>query len=263
MAQTRVVPFRPVLCALLNRGVGIVTLVVALALVGGATAPATAALSVPALAGPEGSSATPRADLVMEREAPGTARAAQRHRHGLEMAVLTQKLLMAACNSSVANPLKCDTASLRAIDAARVVEGLPEMVLPAGYEDMGVVDQMVAVTNAERVARGLPAWRGPVQVLGQLAGQGVAAGQDPNGPTGTIWASNLASGVLTVLEADYEWMYNDGPGGTNADCTAARPGQCWAHRRNILSPWAGTMGAAGHPTTAKRLVVAEVMVEAG
>jgi hypothetical protein len=241
-----------------------VILVAALAIaIAIAATPATGVSSVTILAADGGNSATPRAGPVMGRHAPSATARAAGPRHWLEMAVLTQKLLMAACNSSVATPLKCDTASLRAIDAARTAEGLPGMVLPAGYEDMGVVDQVVAVTNAERVPRGLPAWRGPDEVLGQLAGQGVAAGQDPSGPAGTTWASNLASGVLTVLEADYEWMYNDGPGGTNADCTAGQPGQCWAHRRNILSPWAGMMGAAGHPTTAKRLVVAEVMVQAG
>jgi len=137
------------------------------------------------------------------------------------------------------------------------------MMLPPGYEQMSLVDQLVTVTNAERVGRRLPAWEGPEQALGHLASEGAAQGEDPSGPSGKIWASNLATGVLTVLEADYEWMYNDGPGGTNAGCTTARPSDCWAHRRNILSPWSGTMGAASQPVKGQRLVVAEVMVEDG
>jgi hypothetical protein len=134
------------------------------------------------------------------------------------------------------------------------------LVLPADFEDLSAADQVIAVTNAERVPRGLPAWHGPVPALARMAGQGVATDQDPNGPAGTTWASNLATGVLTVLEADFDWMYNDGPGGSNAGCTVTAPSECWSHRANILSPWAGTIGAAGQTASDRRLVLAEVMV---
>jgi hypothetical protein len=177
------------------------------------------------------------------------------------VAVWWQKILMAACNDAKSTPPRCDRASLQAIDVARAGENLPPLVLPADYEDLSTVGQVVTVTNAERVPRRLPAWHGPNQILGRLAGEAVAARQDPNGPAGTTWASNLAVGVLTVLEADYEWMYNDGPGGSNAACTGAHPTECWAHRANILSPWAGMIGAAGQTSSGRRLVLAEVMVE--
>jgi hypothetical protein len=45
----------------------------------------------------------------------------------------------------------------------------------------------------------------------------------------------------------YLWMYDDGPGGENLNCTAANPGGCWIHRRNVLLALACTpcvMGAA-------------------
>ena len=134
------------------------------------------------------------------------------------------------------------------------------MALPPEYEDLDVVEQLVVVANAERGPRGLPAWHGPDHALGQLAVQAVASGQDPAGPAGTTWASNLATGVLTVLQADYEWMYNDGPGGINRGCTTTDPSECWSHRANILSPWAGAIGAAEQPTGGRRLVVGEIMV---
>ncbi len=35
-----------------------------------------------------------------------------------------------------------------------------------------------------------------------------------------------------------EWMYDDGPGGTNADCPAAGGGGCWGHRDIILGQYA-------------------------
>ncbi|HMK96484.1 MAG TPA: hypothetical protein VK425_02995 [Acidimicrobiales bacterium] len=137
------------------------------------------------------------------------------------------------------------------------------MVLPAGYERLDLVEQLVDVTNLERAARGLPAWGGPDPTLDELASQGVAAGADPEGPAGTTWASNFASGPLTILQADYEWVYNDGPGGTNADCAAAGQSGCWEHRDNILSRWAGQVGAAGRLGPGQRLVIAEVMVASG
>jgi hypothetical protein len=222
MAQTCVVPLRPVRPVLLNRGA------VALALIA-------------ALIGPAGAWGA--------RSASASSPVAG-----------AQNILALACDSSKSTPVPCDLASLRAIDVARSGEGLPPLALPADYEHLSMVDQIVAVTNAERVPRRLPAWYGPNQALGRLAGKGVVARQDPAGPAGMTWASNLATGVLTVLEADYEWMYDDGPGGTNPACTAAHPAQCWAHRANILSPWAGMIGAAGQ-TTRGRLVLAEVMVE--
>jgi hypothetical protein len=171
-----------------------------------------------------------------------------------------KRSLAQACNTSAATARGCDLASLRAIDAVRSGEALPPLALPPDYEDLDMVQQLVVVTNAERAARGLPAWHGPDRALGQLVVQAISAGQDPTGPAGTTWASNIATGVLTVLQADYEWMYNDGPGGTNAGCTAANRSQCWDHRANILSPWAGTIGAAEQPTNAPRLVVGEIMV---
>lgn len=153
----------------------------------------------------------------------------------------------------------CDRAALLAIDAARAAEGLQRLLLPADFERMTVADQTVLVTNAERTSRGLPPWS-PDEGLSHLAQQGVIAGSDPDGPAGTTWASNIASGVMTVLEADYEWMYNDGPGGPNIDCSSDGAPGCWEHRDNILSPWPGTVGAASQQIGNQRFVLGEVMV---
>ncbi len=35
-------------------------------------------------------------------------------------------------------------------------------------------------------------------------------------------------------------MYNDGPGGTNLDCTTSDPSNCWGHRDAILGGWSTT-----------------------
>jgi hypothetical protein len=63
-----------------------------------------------------------------------------------------------------------------------------------------------------------------------------------------------------VLEADFFWMYDDGLRSPNAACSAAGQSACWDHRTNLLSPWAGSMGAAVTKGPEGRLAVAELMV---
>lgn len=158
--------------------------------------------------------------------------------------------------------LSCDHATLDAIDAARQSEGLGPLALPSGYEDMSFVSQLVAVTNAERTSRNLPALQGPRVAFDLMAELGAARSSDPSGPAGATWASLMAAGYWTPLQADYQWMYNDGPGGTNTDCTASQTAACWAHRDSILSPWPGSIGAAARRAGAPdRLVFTELIVK--
>jgi hypothetical protein len=171
--------------------------------------------------------------------------------------------MVGACNGAAATPRACDAASLKAIDSARAAEGLGPLELPAGYETLGVASQLVVVTNAERTSRGLPAWHSPNADLDLLAAEAVSSATEPGGPAGSTWAANTAEGARTVLQADYEWMYDDGPGGTNSGCSAAGQAKCWSHRDNILSPWPGSIGTAVQPQADGRLILAELMVAAG
>src|ERR1019366_3072418 len=47
-------------------------------------------------------------------------------------------------------------------------------------------------------------------------------------------ASNFAQGAANALIANDLWMYDDGPGGPNADCTSSNSSGCWGHRDGIL-----------------------------
>lgn len=171
------------------------------------------------------------------------------------------RAVLLACDSSASTVRGCNAVCLRAIDAARAVSGLGPLVLPHGYWHSGGDEQLVEVTNAERVSRGLPPWGGPVQALAGLAARAVTAESDPTGPARTTWVSNFASGVLTVLQADYEWMYADGPRSANSACTAPMAPGCWQHKANILQPWPGKVGTA-EARSGTRLVLAELMVKA-
>ena len=139
----------------------------------------------------------------------------------------------------------CNSAALADIDQARAGEGLAPMVLPADFASLSMQAQLVDVANSERSARGLPTMADNNQ-LDALAAAGAQGGSDPTGPPGYSWGSNISWGYPTALAADFAWMYDDGPGGTNADCTAANSSGCWGHRDNILSPSSGQMGAASY-----------------
>lgn len=135
----------------------------------------------------------------------------------------------------------CDRAALADIDVARRREGLGPLVLPWNFERLPVHRQLDIVTNAERASRRLPALPAS-SVLSIFAERGARRGVDPVGPSAYTWASNISWNYPTVLAADFAWMYDDGPGGTNVGCTATAHSGCWLHRRNILAPWRGALG---------------------
>jgi hypothetical protein len=145
--------------------------------------------------------------------------------------------------------LKCaDQTYLAEIDQARRAEGLGPMALPTDYPHLPAPEQILVVTNSERGSRGLPTFAGLTARLNYYAEAGARAHEDPSDPT-SAWASNWA-GTSDPLEADFLWMYDDGPGGTNLDCTTPAAGGCWGHRQNILGDYGPhpEMGAAVYGT---------------
>ena len=141
----------------------------------------------------------------------------------------------------------CQQAVLDAIDKARAAEGVGPLVLPTSYGSLSLAEQLLVLANLERVDRGLPGFAGLSDQLDGLALSGANANNDPAGPAGTSWGSNWAGGEATALLADFDWMYDDGVGSPNMDCSAQQPsGGCWDHRQNILGNYGPhpSMGAA-------------------
>ena len=116
------------------------------------------------------------------------------------------------------------------------------MVLPSGYASDPVPVQQLIIADEERGDRGLSAVRRP-RPRPQHGGADRRAGRrrpaPPAGYQDTGWGSNFAQDS-TPLGADFAWMYNDGYGGTNLDCTSPSDPACWGHRDNILGPWTTT-----------------------
>jgi hypothetical protein len=144
------------------------------------------------------------------------------------------------------NPATCQAAVVQGIDQARTAEGVGPLALPPGYDDLSARGQLLVLTDLERVDRGLPGFTGLSANLDDLAQSGADTNNDPTGPAGRTWGSNWAGGEASALLADYDWMYDDGPGSPNLDCSSPTATSCWDHRLNILGDYGQhpAMGAA-------------------
>lgn len=134
----------------------------------------------------------------------------------------------------------CVADELQATDAARAKEGLGPVHLPSNFSVLTPGEQIFVITDIERSDRGLQPYPGLVAPLDAEASVAARAETDPSLPgfrvSGALvpsWASNWAEG-LNVLDANYNWMYNDGLGSGNVSCRPGQTDACWGHRDNIL-----------------------------
>jgi hypothetical protein len=143
----------------------------------------------------------------------------------------------------------CIRLTLAAIDAARAGEGLRPIVLPGGFAQLTVPEQLLVVLNRERVDRGLAPFAGLSAVLDANAQKGAEKAGLPPRPSraytavGTVWIGAVDNG----LDADYQWLYNDGPNSGVPTCSNAQSSGCWADRQIILQRFGShplVMGAA-------------------
>lgn len=144
----------------------------------------------------------------------------------------------------------CQNAAIYYLDAARASLGQPAYALPADFTGLSPVDQDLILTDLDRTLYGLPAVPGLTAALNADADNGVTVDDDPrfSDPHLIEGTSNWA-GAFFNLEAAYEaWMYDDGAGSGNGDCTPSNMTGCWGHRHDILWSFSGSgalaMGAA-------------------
>lgn len=154
-----------------------------------------------------------------------------------------------SCNSQP-DGAECQNAAIYYLDEARGSLGQPAYPLPADFTSLSPVDQDLILTDLDRRLYDLPAIPGRTAALDADATNGVTTDADPRSsdPDFQYYTSNWAGGFPN-LEAAYEaWMYDDGPGGTNIDCTPSDMTGCWGHRHDILWSFGGSgalaMGAA-------------------
>ena len=137
------------------------------------------------------------------------------------------------------------------LDAARADVGLGAYALPADFTSLAADRQLLILTDLDRTAYGYTPVYGLNTNLSEAAQVGVREARDPTTPAaggpwkgfGSDWASTGA------LIGYYLWMYDDGYGGPNGDCTSPGAAGCWGHRKVILGeavslPQPQLMGAA-------------------
>ena len=171
-----------------------------------------------------------------------------------------------ACRQSGNQSAACISATIQATTAARAHEGLGAMVLPSNFAALTPGEQLFVLADIERVDRGLPAIVGMVAQLNTDAQNAAAANTDPTpssvppGSTVTSWASDWAE-AAGALGSNYNWMYDDGPGSGDIDCTPSTPSACWGHRDNILG-FNASQVAASHGVLAMGAAEATVASDA-
>jgi hypothetical protein len=164
----------------------------------------------------------------------------------------------------------CENVSIERLDAARAKLGLGPYRLPSGFVALAPARQWLILANLDRIAYALRPIRGLTLPLNASARQGAQAREDPNpwalvaglpGQSEVAFASNWAGGQQNALLAYYGWMYDDGYGSGNLDCSSPTAPGCWGHRQDVLAfPAAATlsMGAAaivhGDPSYALTIV---------
>lgn len=138
----------------------------------------------------------------------------------------------------------CGAQVVRALNHARHVLGQPDYPLPAHFLSLSGYDQLLVLTNDDRNQYGETPVRGRNATLDKNAAHWAVRDQDPHGVLvvdhhhvqGYITA-NWAGGsgaIANPLFAYYEWMYQDGPGSHNVDCTPQDRSGCWGHRHDTL-----------------------------
>jgi hypothetical protein len=135
------------------------------------------------------------------------------------------------------------------LDQARAKLGQPPYTLPRNFASLDSAEQLFVLTDLDRVTNGLRPIYGLTAALDQAAAAGVQSASDPvtTDPGAMVIASNWAGGYPNAPFAYEAWMYDDGLGSNNVDCTPADTSGCWAHRDNILLPFGSgwlAMGAA-------------------
>ncbi|MGH2870420.1 MAG: hypothetical protein ACRDNK_22985 [Solirubrobacteraceae bacterium] len=156
--------------------------------------------------------------------------------------------LPAACN--VPASAACVAAAVTYLDAARANLGQPPYLLPANFTTLAPEQQGFVLANLDRVLYGLAPVPGITAALSQDAAVGVQHDTDPHPSDANFnyYTSNWAGGFFNLPLAYEAWMYDDGPGSGNLDCTSNNTAGCWGHRHDILWGFGGTnplaMGAA-------------------
>lgn len=160
----------------------------------------------------------------------------------------------------------CVNAGVYYLDKARAKLHQGPYKLPANFTQLTPEQQVFILANLDRTLYKLPPMTGLTQAL-----DNDASGRLPNDPYGARgdgdprstdpsfqqFTADWAGGFANIVLAYEGWLYNDGYGSPNLDCSKPSSPGCWGHRHGVLWKFANTgpaaMGAAAgkdkHGTT--------------
>jgi len=113
-------------------------------------------------------------------------------------------------NTGIDDSARCIGAVLDAVNHAHALEGIGPMVLPSGFGELSVPQQLLVAIDLERVDRHLSPFAGLTAALDANAQRGADAANDPPDPgrryllDDAEWAGGSSNG----LDAVYGWMYD-------------------------------------------------------
>jgi hypothetical protein len=146
----------------------------------------------------------------------------------------------------------CLEVTLDAIDTARAQEGMGPMALPANFAQLSVPEQLFVALDSERVDRGLIPFTGLSASLSRAAERAADAALLPARPGDAYTEVNQEwiGAVDNGLDADYQWLYFDGPASGVPHCSATQTFGCWGDRQIALNRFGSghlVMGAGYNP----------------
>ncbi len=150
----------------------------------------------------------------------------------------------------------CVIAAIEAINNAHMESHIPPVkVNIANLEKLNGPETLLAAVNLERIARHKKPFVGLTKFFDQVARKAAESKTDPALSSGELilgrngyvsdWGGNWAENVTSPLAANYDFVYQDGPGEFNLLCTVGNTSGCYGHRENILGEYPYTLGACG------------------
>ncbi len=130
----------------------------------------------------------------------------------------------------------CEEWVMSRLDAARADLGLASYGVPSDFLSLPAAKQIFILSDLDRIANGSTPIPGLNSALDSAALTGVDVEADPRPPSEEQPWEGFASDWADAgpLESYFMWMYDDGYGGPNLDCSTPGARGCWGHRRVIL-----------------------------
>jgi hypothetical protein len=137
----------------------------------------------------------------------------------------------------------CQDIWIAALNRARRIMGQPRYALPGRFRSLAPRDQLLELSNLDRLLYGRTPIRGLNPRLNVSARIGVRDEEDPiavpvNHHAFTAGSSNWfgggGPGPRSPMQAYYLWMWDDGVGSNNIDCPSRGAPGCWGHRDDTL-----------------------------